>query len=810
VPEIWREWDTLASLVEKPEALRAYAESRPWWAAFCAVRERERFFHWELEFPEVFVDAERPGFDAVLGNPPWDKIKPDRKEFYGRYDILIRAYVGGDLDRRIRELHAAHPGLEEEFRAYRGAGEDPGRLPQEGRRLPLPRLGNRWTAGPPAGTPDAFKFFVERAWQLVREGGRVGFVVPSAIYNNEGCTGLRHLLLEHAQVERFYAFENRRKVFPIDSRYKFVSLVFRKGKPEVDGFEAAFMRHDLAELDATARYREPGQENVKPFAAPWIVSIRRRELERLSPGTLAFLEYRNPRDREILLKMYGYDAEGNPVNPRPLLGDQGPGTWNARFYTEFHMTNDRDLWTDPRTGKLYNPRQILGPIPGTTDRPPYYDPAAWSEIRERMAEKGFWPLYEGKHIEQFLVDIKPIERWVSLEACQRKYGRPPDPGPKLVFRAIASNTNERTCIAAVLPERSCFGHSLYGCFSSADLDIITAVANSFPFDYALRLRVSANVSPMYLKLPPIPKIDAQFKPPLLTVSSHVTPVGSIAEQRDLWPLIAQLNRAVAEAYGLTPDDFEYILSTFPVFARKRPAFYAYLQERVQEWKREVEEARVYAMPAAELARAAEIPEAYAMGSARQPVASVVFQQAAVLAWVVHKLHSPGYPVSRFRAQKMLYLIEAITETGLFAEFRKQAAGPYDPSLRYKGPEDIAVRQRGWLVQPDDSHFEPGPNIEEALRYASRYIDTELAELVLEEFRTFKDGTLERWTTVHLAAVELQRQGQPVTPETVRAYIESVPEWQPKLSRDEFTLDRIADALQGLEKLGFIPRGGRIP
>jgi type I restriction enzyme S subunit len=216
------------------------------------------------------------------------------------------------------------------------------------------------------------------------------------------------------------------------------------------------------------------------------------------------------------------------------------------------------------------------------------------------------------------------------------------------------------------------------------------------------------------------------------------------------------------------------------------------------------------MPAAELARAAEIPEAYAMGSARQPVASVVFQQAAVLAWVVHKLHSPGYPVSRFRVQKMLYLIEAITGTGLFTEFRKQAAGPYDPSLRYKGPEDIAVRQRGWLVQPDDSHFEPGPNIEEALRYASRYIDTELAELVLEEFHTFKDGTLERWTTVHLAAVELQRQGQPVTPETVVAYIESIPEWQAKLSREEFTPDRIAQTLDGLVKLDFLPSGGRAP
>jgi|GEM_PF-390070 len=803
LPEIWREWDTLASLVEKPEALRAYTESRPWWAAFCAMRERERFFHWELEFPEVFVDVERPGFDAVLGNPPWDKIKPDRKEFYGRYDILIRAYVGGELDRRIRELHAAHPGLEEEFRAYEARVKTLAACLKKGGdyRFHDRKVDGRATGG----DPDAFKFFVERAWRLVRLGGRVGFVVPSAIYNNEGCTGLRHLLLEHAQVERFYAFENRRKVFPIDSRYKFVSLVFRKGEPEVDGFEAAFMRHDLAELDATARYREPGQENVKPFAALWIVSIRRRELERLSPGTLAFLEYRNPRDREILLKMYGYDAEGNPVDPRPLLGDQGPGTWNARFYTEFHMTNDRDLWTDPRTGKLYNPRQILGPIPGTTDRPPYYDPAAWPEIRERMAEKGFWPLYEGKHIEQFLVDIKPIERWVSLEACQKKYGRPPDPGPKLVFRAIASNTNERTCIAAVLPRQSCFGNSCWGAVLNQNhAEVLCSILNSLAFDYASRLRISANMNFTHVgRIAVLPPGEAYNLPALPTQSVIHDGISHISDLEDPWPSIWLVNRAVAEAYGLTPDDFEYILSTFPVFARKRPAFYAYLQERVQEWKREVEEAKANVVPATELARAAGT-------SVRQPSAPEPFRQAAVLAWVVHKLHSPGYPVSRFRVQKILYLIEAITKTGLFTEFRKQAAGPYDPGLRYKGPEDIAVRQRGWLVPRGDSHFEPGPNIEEALRYASRYIDTELAELVLEEFRTFKDGTLERWTTVHLAAVELQRQGQSVTPETVGAYIESVPEWQPKLSRDEFTLDRIADALQGLEKLGFIPRGGRIP
>ena len=595
VPEIWGEWPTLCSLVGSPERLRRHCEGRPWWGAFVEVQARERFFHWELEFPEVFL-SKRPGFDAVLGNPPWDKVKPDKKEFYGREDILIRAFVGGELDRRIAGLHAARPGLEGEFLRYTERTKTLAACLKKGGdyRFQDWEIDGKSTGG----DADVFKFFVERAWRVAAEGGRVGFVVPSAIYNNEGCTGLRRLLLEEAQVERFYGFENRRKIFPIDSRYKFVSLVFRKGRPEREGvpaeasaeagFEAAFMRHDLEELQAAARFGEADREKSRAGPAPWVVTVRRSELERLSPGTLAFLEYRSPRDREILLKMYGYDREGNPVSPRPLLGDQGPGTWNARFYSEFHMTNDRDLWTDPRTGKLWNPRQILGPVPGTTERPPFYHPAAWLEIRARMAEKGFWPLYEGKHIEQFLVDLRPIERWVSLAAAERKYGRPPDPGPKLVFRDIASNTNERTCIAAVLPERSCANNKL----PVIRVDTISpaaaaTVANSFVFDFAIRFRVSSTLNFTHVSRAPVPSADSFAVPIVYTTRSvSVCGSGNRAGAPGDWGRLWEADRAVAEAYGLGPDDFAHILTTFPVFACKRPAFFAYLQERVAEWKEE--------------------------------------------------------------------------------------------------------------------------------------------------------------------------------------------------------------------------------
>jgi hypothetical protein len=571
LPAIWDEWETLVSLLGDGGRLEAHARSRPWWQRFDEVRRRERFFHWELEFPEVFLD-ERPGFDAILGNPPWDKVKPDRKEFYGRSDVLIRAYVGGELDRRIEELERAEPGLRDGFRAYEARVKRLAACLRKGGdyRYETWEVDGKRTGG----DPDTFKFFVERGWRLAREGGRVGMVVPSALYNNEGCTGLRHLVLEEAEVERFYAFENRKKIFPIDSRYKFVNLVFRKGAPARDRFAAAFMRHDLAELD---------DDRPKDF----MVLVRRPELERLSPGTLAFLEYRSPRDREILLKMYGYDREGNAVNPRPLLGDQGPGTWNARFYTEFHMTNDRDLWTDPRTGKLWNPRQILGPVPGTTDRPSFYDPAAWPEIRARMAEKGFWPLYQDAHIHQFTDHFKPFMRWVSLDAHERKYHGPPESAEKLVIRDRARCDDERSVIAEVLPANSAFGHTLNGVQTAGDMHTLCWLLNSIAFDFLARFRIGGQHASPYL-LRPIAVLAETSLCVLGPDSLHdarcqeSTPY----DVSELTPKLAEANRAVAQAYGLGPDDLDYILTTFPVFARKRPAFYAYLQERVREWKRE--------------------------------------------------------------------------------------------------------------------------------------------------------------------------------------------------------------------------------
>lgn len=564
IPEIWSVWDAVLQATD----LRGYCERQPWWPKFLEVRTRERFFHWELQFPEIFR-GEHKGFDAVIGNPPWDKVKPDRKEFYSSADVLIRAYAGGELDARIRKLNAADLTLAASFEEYACNRKITAACLKKGGdyRYVDWEVDGKSTGG----DPDLFKFFMERGHRILKSGGRLGYLVPSAFYNNEGCTGLRHLVFDEFKVLSFYGFENREKIFDIDSRYKFVCLVLEKiadgagedPAPSRDGFQAAFMRHEIEELS------DDGPK-------PWTVIIRKPELERLSVGTLAFLEYRSERDREIVLKMYGL-LPG--MEPRPLLGDQGPGTWNAKFYTEFHMTSDRDLWTRP-DGRLWTPREICGfDWPADSSIP-------FTEVRAAMEAKGFWPLYEGKHIEQFLVDIKPVERWVNIEKAESKIGRPLDPGRKLVFRDIARNTDLRTMIAAVLPERSCANNKLpiikYDALSPS---VAVSVMNSFAFDFALRFRVSSTLNFTHVSRVAVPFPDDGDALKAFAGNASI-PLGTehIGDWPTAWDTVWILNRSVAEAYGLTAMDFEYVLSTFPVFARKRPAFFAFLQGEVKKWK----------------------------------------------------------------------------------------------------------------------------------------------------------------------------------------------------------------------------------
>jgi hypothetical protein len=204
-----------------------------------------------------------------------------------------------------------------------------------------------------------------------------------------------------------------------------------------------------------------------------------------------------------------------------------------------------------------------------------------------MAAEGFVPVYEGKHIEQFIYGIKPFRWWLKKSLAAAKHGREPLDEEVLVFRETTSNTNQRTCIAVVLPGGSSASHKLCGIIPrNVDRSAALVVLNSLCFDYALRLRTAGTIiSFTYMRPMPVPPASVtNALPRVPTVCAWEHGIQHITELKEHWETLWVANKAVVKAYGLTALDFEHILDSFPVFARKCPAFHRFLRERLAEWK----------------------------------------------------------------------------------------------------------------------------------------------------------------------------------------------------------------------------------
>lgn len=248
--------------------------------------------------------------------------------------------------------------------------------------------------------------------------------------------------------------------------------------------------------------------------------------------------------------------------PRALLGGDCAGSWDVRYYREFDMTNDRSLWTKPN-GQLWTPLDVCG-----MDWPNDVT-ISFAKIRTAMVARGFWPLYEGKHIDQWLIDTKPVVRWLSLEACQAANGKLPATSPKLVFRDIARNTDERTCIASVLSERSCSCNTLATLgVEHLPLDVASCVMNSLAFDYLTRLKTAGtHLNWTYISRVPVPAVESLHPlTPIPTRSAIGTTrwKGRTAKDRialsnspDHFEELWRNEHAVARAYELDADDFAH-------------------------------------------------------------------------------------------------------------------------------------------------------------------------------------------------------------------------------------------------------------
>jgi hypothetical protein len=255
-------------------------------AAADAIRMSHRFFHWELEFPEVFFDEEgrrlpSGGFDAVIGNPPWDMIRAD----------------AGSAEERSGARH--------EIAAVLRFTRDAGIYQAQSN-----------------GHANRYQLFVERAVDLTRTGGRIGMVLPAGLATDHGSSALRMRLLTRCDVDAIVGLDNHRGIFPIHRSVRFLLVTASAGLPTRE-IACRMGLDDLADLEAIGE--QPAD------TSPWFpVRVTPALLEHVSGPGLAIPSIRTATDLAI--------AE-RAASLFPPLGSRTG--WAAVFGRELNATDDR-------------------------------------------------------------------------------------------------------------------------------------------------------------------------------------------------------------------------------------------------------------------------------------------------------------------------------------------------------------------------------------------------------------------------------------------------------------------------------------
>ena len=556
--------------------------------------ESERFLNWQVAFPGVWSDWEKSelhgGFDAIIGNPPWDRMKLQQVEWFAarRPDIAM-APRAADRKRMITDLKTANDPLARDFATASAQAATAARMARKGGDYPLLS----------AGDLNLYSLFVERAMTLVKPDGMVGLLVPSGIASDKTAARFFKGVATEGRLSALYDFENRRTrynapaFFPdVDSRFKFCAFLASPSQL-ADPAQCAFFLQDIAER------HDP--ERCFPLSAEDFAGV--------NPNTGTAPIFRTRRDADLTKAIY---------ERLPVLVDRSSGdavkAWPVKYLRMFDMTNDSHMF---RTREELEEREGAWPTGGNRFDSP----------------SGEWvPLYVGRMIHQFdhraasvkmnqrnlhnpalSGDIDPEQKadpsflptpqyWVPVQAVSLPDGL----DWTIAFRDIARATDMRTMIAAAVPfvglgntAPTILVDSSGGVQSSRSM--LLANVGAIVCDFVARQKAQSTHLNWYIveQLPVVPqeRYEAvRFGPKTaaeivreavleLTYTAHdmapfARDMGHVDEAGEVLPpfpwdtdrrlrLRAKLDALYFHLYGVTNrDDIRYIYSTFPIVQRE--------------------------------------------------------------------------------------------------------------------------------------------------------------------------------------------------------------------------------------------------
>lgn len=468
---------------------------------------RETFFHWWTSFPNVFEAGTQQGFDAIIGNPPWDRIKLQEVEWFSERSPTIAAQSrAADRKAMIKALQNVNmtqtgtntPPTLDLWANYQVACE---RAEANARVLGNGKQGSGDYPLLGGGDVNLYSLFVERAQSLINPQGVVALITPSGIAADKGAAEFFRSISSTDKLHALFDFENRKVFFPdVHASFKFCALVFGKTPrmtaaepPQALPSRCAFYLRSLAELD------EPGR----------VLALSAQDFVRVNPNTGAAPIFRNQRDADITLKLYVQ----NPVLVQhgelsETLGQQPDAkVWPVKYQRMFDMTNDSRLF-----------------LKGSELKKQGWCPVALNRWEKTVAAgtQVAVPLYEGKMVQMFdhraadvVVNEANLKRAAQQEAISQVEKAKPTrfPAPQywvsaeraspiwdgewcIAYKSVTAPSNIRTMIAAMVP-RCGVGNSMAMLLPERGAEsgyarwasLLLANINCLAFDFALRQKV---------------------------------------------------------------------------------------------------------------------------------------------------------------------------------------------------------------------------------------------------------------------------------------------------------------------------------
>lgn len=428
------------------------------------------FFHWALEFPDVF---ENDGFDCILGNPPWERIKLQEKEFFASRDVdIAKAANKSEREKLIKALPTQKPELAREFEAAKHDAEAQSKFIRESNRFPLTAVGD----------VNTYAVFSETARDLIARNGRAGIIVPTGIATDDTCKKFFGDLTQTKNLVSLYDFENREAIFAdVHRSYKFSLLITTKSEIKAASF-AFFLTQP----------RQVEQPNRVFQLAPSDIAL-------MNPNTLTCPIFRAVKDAEITKKIYQnvpvLENEKTGVNPWNIYYMRLVDASDHASFLKFSWQDRNENWNIP----LYEAKLIW-----------FYDHrfATFEGVSHENVISG--QAVEINHQEKIKFDLSITPRYYVSEALVislfDKYSNYTK-NWLLTWRDITNNTNERTFVSTVIPKVvSNRKLPALGFSSKVNASVLIANFSSLVLDFVARQKIGGTSFSFFIvkQLPVLP------------------------------------------------------------------------------------------------------------------------------------------------------------------------------------------------------------------------------------------------------------------------------------------------------------------